>query len=55
MPGRVGILSQRIFVVAEVCEVVNVAGSVVVVVDVRVAGLGMAVVASDEGGNLLLI
>ena len=63
-PGRVGIgmmLSQGIFVVAEVCEVVDVAGGVVVVVGhggvvvVRVAGLGVAVVASDKGRNLWLI
>ena len=63
-PGRVGIgmmLSQGIFVVAEVCEVVDVAGGVVVVVShvgvvvVRVAGLGVAVVASDKGRNLWLI
>ena len=60
-PGRVGIgmmLSQGIFVVAEVCEVVDVAGGVVFVghaVVVRVAGLGVAVVASDKGRNLWLI
>ena len=59
-PGRAGnngMLSERIFVIAEVCEVVNVAGGVILVghgrVRVWVAGLGVAV-ASDKGWNLWL-
>ena len=65
LSGRAGndgmLLPQGIFVVAEVGEVVYVAGGVVVVVGhgmvVGVSGLGMAVVvvASDVGGNLWLI
>ena len=56
VPGRVPGISERVLVVAEVCEVVDVAGRVVLIgrhVAVGVAGLGMAVVvASDEGRNL---
>ena len=55
-PGRVPRVPEWVLVVAEVCEVVDVAGRVVLVgrqVAVRVARLGMAeVVSSDEGRNL---